>query len=868
MDDRDLLRDYVERQSEQAFAELVARHLPGVLATAQRLVREPQAAADVAQTVFIQLARKAWTIREGQVLSGWLYRTTRHAAFNALRLEQRRQQRETTAMKDADMPISAAPGWADLAPLVDEAMRQLKRPEQDVVLLRFFEGKSFAEIGRLLHLDEKTAGQRAHRALEKMRRYFSRRGVTTTALLLGSALGAHGAAALPAGMSAQVAGASLAGASGTTSYALLLKTLYMTTSTKLILAAAILVTAATVFTVSQQREIFHLRAELAVKNAGAGAAAKKLIQSPADRLAQAKAALAQALKSGSGFDRGRKVRDFAETLDVDTVKALLDDIIKKPLSTSNGNLALSSLVSRFAELNAPQAFIWMQQSIHDRIEKSECVGYIFDVWSGKDPMAALTAALTLKGYYTPEVYEIFGNFAQQNPQAALAAIHNLPVELQIENYNSIFEVWAGNDPSAAAAAALSLPPNSIRQGALLSVARSWAKQDPDGALAWVEALPASSIKNTAIASALDTMSELDPAYAANYTINLNLPAGLMRDNLLQRITATWAQTDPTAVLTWANTNLTGDAYDNAATQALDEISISDPASAVAALTQLSDPNVVNKVIPAIASNWANQDPQAALAWVQSLPTDSTDTRSSAIAAVLRGTNYDPVSAAAYIQQNFATDPAFNKLATQVVTSWSQSDPQAALTWAESLPLGEAQSDAVNAAITQLANVDPQTAWNDAQQLSGSAQDTAMVNVINAWVNQQPAQAAAALANLPQGADLATATGDVAKSWLSQNPNAASQWIDTLPQGDARDSAVTQLIASVSKNDPASAFNWAVTLGDPTARNTQVVALATQWSSNNPTAAAAAVQTALNNLTGLTPAQQTALQNIAAKAPAP
>ncbi len=126
MDDSELLQAYVRNQSEPAFAELVGRHLPVVLATARRLVREPHLAADVAQTVFIQLARKGWTIRKGQSLSGWLYRATQYAAFDSLRKAQRRQQRETEAMKLAETESSAPSSWEDLAPLLDEAMRQLQ----------------------------------------------------------------------------------------------------------------------------------------------------------------------------------------------------------------------------------------------------------------------------------------------------------------------------------------------------------------------------------------------------------------------------------------------------------------------------------------------------------------------------------------------------------------------------------------------------------------------------------------------------------------------------------------------------------------------------------------------------------------------
>ena len=91
MDDRELMREYVERRSEQAFAELVERHVNMVYATAFRLVRETHLAQDVSQSVFIELATKAKAVREGNALSGWLYRTTCCMAANQVRTEKRRR---------------------------------------------------------------------------------------------------------------------------------------------------------------------------------------------------------------------------------------------------------------------------------------------------------------------------------------------------------------------------------------------------------------------------------------------------------------------------------------------------------------------------------------------------------------------------------------------------------------------------------------------------------------------------------------------------------------------------------------------------------------------------------------------------------
>src|SRR6185503_569825 len=177
MDDRELLREYVEGQSQEAFAQLVQRYVNLVYATALRLVREPHTAEDVAQTVFIHLAQKAPTIHQGNALPGWLYRVTCGVAKDSLRTDRRRRERENEAVKRAELEIDDQALWSALIPLLDEAMRHLTKTDQDALVLRFFEGKSLRDTGQALTLSEDAVQKRVSRALEKLRIHFARRRV-------------------------------------------------------------------------------------------------------------------------------------------------------------------------------------------------------------------------------------------------------------------------------------------------------------------------------------------------------------------------------------------------------------------------------------------------------------------------------------------------------------------------------------------------------------------------------------------------------------------------------------------------------------------------------------------------------------------
>src|SRR6266481_3922444 len=99
MDDAELLQEYANGKSERAFQILAQRHTSLVFSAALRQTGDRQLSEDVAQTVFIILARKAHRLKNKTILVGWLYRTTRLVALQAIRHETRRLRREQNAVE-------------------------------------------------------------------------------------------------------------------------------------------------------------------------------------------------------------------------------------------------------------------------------------------------------------------------------------------------------------------------------------------------------------------------------------------------------------------------------------------------------------------------------------------------------------------------------------------------------------------------------------------------------------------------------------------------------------------------------------------------------------------------------------------------
>ncbi len=209
------LKKFADEQSEGAFRELVKGRINFVYGVALRQVGgDSHLAQEVAQNVFIDLARKAQSLATRPNLTGWFYTSTRFAASKALRSRVRRLNHETEAHVMNEI-LSDDPGpkvaWNELGPVLDAAMDELNENDREAILLRYFEGRAFAEVGAAIGLAENAARMRVDRALEKLRERLGRHGITSTAAALGGAIAAQPAVAAPAGLAVAVAEASLAG---------------------------------------------------------------------------------------------------------------------------------------------------------------------------------------------------------------------------------------------------------------------------------------------------------------------------------------------------------------------------------------------------------------------------------------------------------------------------------------------------------------------------------------------------------------------------------------------------------------------------------------------------------------------------------
>jgi RNA polymerase sigma factor (sigma-70 family) len=177
LSDAALLDRFAGERDEDAFAALVARHGPMVLAVCRGVVRDPGDAEDAFQATFLILARRVGALRVGDSLGGWLHRVAYRVAIRANGDAMRRRSRERLGVEmDAIAGRDGATGDLRSSEL-HEAIARLPEALRRAVVLCDLEGRTQVEAARELGCGEATLRRRLAGAHERLKARLRRSGL-------------------------------------------------------------------------------------------------------------------------------------------------------------------------------------------------------------------------------------------------------------------------------------------------------------------------------------------------------------------------------------------------------------------------------------------------------------------------------------------------------------------------------------------------------------------------------------------------------------------------------------------------------------------------------------------------------------------
>ena len=708
--DQELLRDYAERGDEAAFAEFVRRYVNLVHSAALRMTGRSPMSEDITQSVFLAVAQSARSLSRRAVLCGWLHCTTRNVAANAIRSEMRRKAREQEAAAMNEISSSEAqPAWELMAPHLDSALGQMRAADRDVMLLRFFEGRSMSEIAGRLGVSEAAAKKRVARALEKLRSRFAARGVAIPSAIIASALAAHSVEAAPAGLSAAVAGTSSAAAATSATAGSLSSTLKLVAMTKL--QAAVL---GLLFLGGIATPVLVSFGSNPQGRTHTGAGLREDAFSALQTNNQAVSSLAGALNPQFQTN-SPSARLHAFLRKVDQGRSVWGGLAPEE------EQELEFLLWSLPTADYPKAFAWRSELRREPLRRL-FERTLADYWSELSPVAALAAVQAGRETASWLTGEILQKWAPRNPAAALE--------------------WVRRSATG-----------EVHDSALAGVLPELARTDPQGAIAALDEMPPGMPKQRALCELVQQWATQDPSAAANYLTNL--PPSTQRSKLMTSVAATWAEKDFDAVLSWAQ-KLPEPDQANAQDGLLRVMEEKDPAQAAAVLRDLGKGDDISRTI----QNWAKADLGSASQWVQALP-EGTFRKLALAGLVDEWKNSDPRNAADFVAAIATEKENYSYLFHDVLASWAGKDSQAAADWVKGLPDGAVRGTALEAICTALSLSNPTAAAGFVAGLPpGEEQSKLAARVAVCWAGNDPLAAVQWVAAFPEGPARLRAVGDV------------------------------------------------------------------------------------------------------------
>ncbi len=804
MDDWAQLAAYTDKGDEGAFADLAARHVGLVYGVAFRQLNDAGRAEEVTQATFLALAQNARKLNRRSSVATWLYSTASHKAIDLLRSETARKRREqahaTIMQQDPNEESEAA--WNEIAPVLDEAMRTLGETDRTAVLLRYFEEQPLHKVSQQLGMSEVAARKRVSRALEKLRKWFAKRGIACTSSALGVALGTYAALSVPAGVSqsatqfvfsqsvSQAASVSLAPSVAAT-----------ITTMKLPLITGLLVGLAVPISMGyfQQRNEAHYEAALSASMESSG------LTLPEPAMSELMAEWIK-LRAEHGPKAGSMPRLFEE------IENIEDAFRRRTFRVA--------LVAEWAELDPGGALDYFQEA-----NDGNRMVDVLHVWLERNPSAALAAMKAGGKDWEYAIGHSLETISETHPhELAELAAFTLSARPYGDVVSRSFANAARRDLAGMRDVAESMT-GEKRKEALAGVAKAWAEKDGAAALAWVEGFESSEDRSWAMRQLISGWAQSNPFAALDHlapTLHPD-PAGSYSSetSTAASVVSTAAEADLARTLDWLTKHfeqLGSSDIMNGLHGALKQRLQNDLPGTLSMLQDRDHRSALLPALQGVLTHSSEDELRQVLEWTnnEADPELANAIRPQALARLARKSPDKAIELVEPLVNDGSTDS--RTLAHMIAPLVSDLESYERL-----LPVIEQATPEFRASLLEVAltrsftfDLDQEqwTAYMD--QLPAEARSQVVTMEAGKRVAADPASAIAWADALPES-DRAPAYQGLAHTWASADSYEASEWIATLPPGEIRDAAALTLVRSVAKSEPDSAWKWAQTIQSPEQR---------------------------------------------------
>ncbi|MEL6343637.1 MAG: RNA polymerase sigma factor [Myxococcota bacterium] len=166
--DEELMALYVKQGQKPAFEELFRRYGNRLQGYFMRVTGSPELSRDMVQQTFMHVHRARADFQHGRPFRPWFYTI----AHNVRREHFRRKARKPETHYDPDRhgePTSSPDVSTAKDRVVRRALEQLDQSQREVLILHWYEGLTFREIGETVGASTSAVKVRAHRAYKKLR---------------------------------------------------------------------------------------------------------------------------------------------------------------------------------------------------------------------------------------------------------------------------------------------------------------------------------------------------------------------------------------------------------------------------------------------------------------------------------------------------------------------------------------------------------------------------------------------------------------------------------------------------------------------------------------------------------------------------